>query len=56
MYPICEIVEYASTRLMSYSVAAMSAAQSAVSAPIQPTTCSAAPPDASNTGDRRATM
>jgi len=38
MYPSCESVEYATTRLMSYCVSATSAMKSAVTPPMTITT------------------
>src|SRR5512139_1355296 len=55
MYPSCESVEYATTRLMSYWTIATSAMKNAVIAPITITNESAAL-DSSKIGDMRATM
>src|SRR5713101_3040843 len=55
MYPSCDSVEYATTRLMSYCVSATSAIDSAVIAPITSTT-ERAVSDSSYKGDMRATM
>src|SRR2546425_11691148 len=55
MYPNCESVEYATTRLMSYCVSATSAIDSAVIAPITSTTDLAVSLN-SYKGDMRATM
>src|SRR5256712_13993586 len=55
MYPNCESVEYATTRLMSYCVSATSAMESAVIAPITSTTDLAVSLN-SYKGDMRATM
>src|SRR5881409_3113715 len=55
MYPSCERVEYATTRLMSYCVSATSAIDSAVIAPITSTTDLAVSLN-SYKGDMRATM
>src|SRR6266849_1886134 len=55
MYPSCESVEYATTRLMSYCVSATSAMDRAVIAPITKTT-DLAVSDNSYKGDMRATM
>src|SRR5229473_2340438 len=53
MYPSCEMVEYASTRLMSHCLSAMVAANSAVSAPI-PATVTLATGDSANSTPQRA--
>src|SRR5881409_3078800 len=55
MYPNCESVEYATTRLMSYCVSATSAMDSAVIAPITSTTDLAVSLN-SYKGDMRATI
>src|SRR5512138_2033684 len=55
MYPSCDSVEYATTRLISFCTIAIKAMNSAVMAPITMTNESAAS-DNSNSGDIRATM
>src|SRR3984893_10499436 len=55
MYPSCESVEYAMTRLMSLFTIPSSPMKNAVVAPITSTNDSAAS-DCSNSGDMRATM
>src|SRR5271168_1727117 len=55
MYPSCDSVEYAITRLMSNCVMATSAMESAVIAPMTSTT-ERAVSDSSYSGDMRATM
>src|SRR5512139_3550163 len=55
MYPSCDSVEYATTRLMSLLTTPRKPMNSAVVAPITSTKLSAAS-DSSNSGDMRATM
>src|SRR6478672_6070291 len=55
MYPSCESVEYATTRLMSFCTMPIRPVQNAVVAPMKRTKLSAAG-DSSNSGDMRATM
>src|SRR5690349_16875112 len=55
MYPSCDRVEYATTRLMSYCTTAISAMKKAVMPPITSTKDSAVS-DSSNSGDMRDTM
>src|SRR3954462_13207360 len=55
MYPSCDSVEYATTRLMSFWMMPMKPMKSAVIAPMMITKDSGVS-DSSNSGDRRATM
>ena len=55
MYPSCEQVEYATTRLMSFCAQPTVAAKMQVAAPTQVTTCMAVTL-VSNIGERRQTM